>query len=117
MKKLLFAVSAVTVLALSCLALSTGNASASSLRGKHASAGISCTDCHKTDKPATAANESSCKECHGSYDKMAEVTKHLHGNPHNNHMGEMDCTKCHGIHKPTVIPCLECHADFELKAK
>ncbi len=107
----------LTILVISYLYISPATAQTSGLRGKHASEGISCIDCHKNGKPTEAAGSASCMECHGSYEKVAALTKHMHGNPHDNHMGQIDCTKCHGIHKPTVVPCLECHVDFEYKMK
>jgi DnaJ-class molecular chaperone len=117
MKSLYFAASVFGLIATILISFSIESASAASLRGKHASEGITCKDCHKTSTPTTAATEQSCMECHGTYDKIAALTKHLHGNPHNSHLGQMECNKCHGIHKPTVIPCLDCHAEFEFKAK
>jgi len=105
------------LLAISYLGFSPMAVQASALRGKHASEGISCTDCHKNGKPTEASGSASCMECHGNYEKVAALTKHMHANPHDNHMGQIDCTKCHGIHKPTVVPCLECHVDFEFKMK
>lgn len=117
MKQMLFAANLLLFLVIISFSVSTENASASALRGKHASEGISCADCHKTAKPTSAATEAACMECHGTYEKVAALTKKLHGNPHDSHLGPMDCTKCHGIHKPTVIPCLDCHAEFEFKAK
>lgn len=87
------------------------------IKGKHASEGLQCADCHKTDKPAAAAGVEVCLECHGGYDKVAELTRALHGNPHDSHLGKMQCLKCHRVHAPSEILCLECHSDFDFKDK
>lgn len=117
MKKMLLITIPLTLFVVSCLNSLPATAQTSAIRGKHASEGISCTDCHKKGKPTEASGSASCTECHGSYEKVAALTKHMHANPHDNHMGQIDCTKCHGIHKPTIVPCLECHVDFEFKMK
>lgn len=87
------------------------------IKGKHASEGLSCADCHKTDKPAAAAGVEVCLDCHGGYDKVAALTKGMHNNPHDSHLGRMQCLKCHRVHAPSEILCLECHSDFEFKDK
>jgi hypothetical protein len=87
------------------------------IRGKHASEGLQCVDCHKVDKPVAAASVELCLECHGSYEKVAALTKSLHANPHDSHLGKMQCLKCHRVHSPSEILCVECHSDFDFKEK
>ena len=87
------------------------------IRGKHASEGLKCVDCHLVDKPVAEASVNVCLECHGGFEKVAELTKSLHGNPHDSHLGKMQCLKCHRIHRPSEIICLECHSDFDFKEK
>ncbi|QXE87790.1 cytochrome c3 family protein [Geomonas nitrogeniifigens] len=90
---------------------------AADIKGKHASEGLGCADCHKTDKPTAAAGIEACLDCHGGYDKVAERTKGMHNNPHDSHLGRMACLKCHRVHAPSEYLCLECHSDFEFKDK
>ena len=89
-------------------------------QGIHHKEGVSCKDCHKVEKPKDAPSYKMCLECHGPYEKVAQRTKKLHANPHDSHLGPMDCLKCHGVHEPIElekIPCMECHNDFEFKVK
>ncbi|WP_246153011.1 cytochrome c3 family protein [Oryzomonas rubra] len=97
--------------------LMSAGAQAHELSGKHAKEGLKCVDCHKVAKPVSAATPDVCLECHGDYGKVAALTKSLHANPHDSHLGQLACTKCHGIHKPSEIVCLECHSEFEFKIK
>lgn len=95
----------------------THAAQGATVKGKHASEGLGCADCHKTEKPTAAAEVAACLECHGGYDKMAERTKAMHNNPHDSHLGRMACLRCHKVHAPSEHLCLECHSDFEFKDK
>ncbi|GFE62063.1 cytochrome c3 family protein [Geobacter sp. AOG2] len=115
MNKLKFGTYA-TVLIVNGMLMSAG-AYAQELSGKHAKEGLKCADCHKTDKPVTAATPDACMECHGDYSKVAALTKSLPVNPHDSHLGQLACTKCHGIHKPSEVICLECHSEFDFKVK
>lgn len=99
------------------ISLPQREASAATVKGKHASEGVGCADCHKTEKPASAAGVEACLECHGGYDKLAARTKGMHNNPHDSHLGRMACLKCHRVHAPSEYLCLECHSDFDFKDK
>lgn len=96
-------------------AFSAQDAKGVQVRGKHASEGVGCADCHKVERPVAAASEEACLECHGSYQKVAQLTKALHANPHDSHLGMMGCLKCHRVHRPSEIVCIECHSDFEFR--
>lgn len=78
--------------------------------GKHLENGVSCEDCHETDKPVKRAPDSACKSCHGEYPEVAELTKELEINPHASHQGEPRCTLCHKTHEPSVLMCNQCHS-------
>ena len=90
-------------------------------QGVHHQEGIACKECHTIEKPKDPPpSYKPCLACHGPYEKIAQRTKKLPGNPHDSHLGPMDCLKCHGVHEPMEpekIPCMECHSDFEYKVK
>jgi len=89
-------------------------------QGIHHKEGVQCKDCHGVEKPKEEPTSKACVDCHGPYSKLAQRTRKLHANPHDSHMGPLDCLKCHGVHEPMEvekIPCMECHADFEFKTK
>lgn len=50
-----------------------------------------------------------CMRCHGNYAHLAELTKDLEPNPHNSHLGQIECRLCHKMHKPSVDYCALCH--------
>ena len=50
-----------------------------------------------------------CLGCHGDYGKVAAKTDKLDPNPHDSHLGEIDCGKCHHAHKASVNICNPCH--------
>ncbi|WP_005036826.1 cytochrome c3 family protein [Holophaga foetida] len=84
------------------------------LANRHKDAGIACEDCHgKGPKKAVAAE--TCLGCHESYPKVAERTARLKPNPHENHLIDLDCDKCHQGHKPQENYCLTCHSEMEFK--
>ena len=98
----------------------TADAASFREQGIHHKEGVGCKDCHKVEKPKDAPSSKACLDCHGPYEKIAQRTKKLHANPHDSHLGPMDCQKCHGVHEPIEqekIPCMECHNDFEFKVK
>jgi len=97
--------------------LGSAGAAEVQIKGKHAKEALACADCHKTDKPVAAAAVEVCLDCHGGYDKVAELTKAMHANPHDSHLGKMQCLKCHRVHRSSEIACLECHSDFDFKDK
>ncbi|WP_337437251.1 cytochrome c3 family protein [Parasutterella excrementihominis] len=86
---------------------------------QHLEQGVKCEACHgATSKPSQPA-ESACVTCHGDIDKMTGKTKEMApNNAHINHLGESDCTQCHGVHKGKSLPCEECHQfKFQMKSR
>jgi hypothetical protein len=81
----------------------------------HAEARVPCSSCHAKFSVEEDSNMEVCLKCHGSYADMALVTKDTEPNPHDSHLGEVDCTLCHKIHEPSMDLCEQCHAfDFKL---
>ena len=58
-----------------------------------------------------------CLKCHVSYEDLAKKTANLEPNPHDNHMGKVNCEDCHKANqaKPELM-CNSCH-NFTLKEK
>lgn len=115
---LLFAASVQLLLAATFLPLA--EAAGFREQGVHHDQRVTCKDCHKVEKPKDAPSYKACLECHGPYEKMAERTKKLEINPHDSHLGPIECLQCHGVHEPLElqqVPCLECHAEFKFKMK
>ena len=77
----------------------------------HEKAGLSCTDCHGTDKPDSRAPQGPCRDCHGdkSDDKSIKFTgasgKSYETVVHNSHVGSVRCTLCHKSHEPSILYC------------
>ncbi|MDR3440613.1 cytochrome c3 family protein [Telmatospirillum sp.] len=84
-------------------------------RHENLSQPVDCAGCHGEKKPKTKASDAGCLNCHGPYSKMAAKTAKLEINPHDSHLGEIDCTFCHAGHKPPKNKCAECHDSFTLK--
>lgn len=82
------------------------------LSGVHKKNQVSCNDCHgKTlavDDSETAVN-TNCVGCHGTLEAIGKKTKE-HINPHNSHLGEINCTTCHKGHTPSKSYCNYCHS-------
>jgi len=62
-----------------------------------------CFDCHE-------ANE------HTGYEEVIQRTAGLEINPHDSHLGEMDCSTCHKMHKPSEDYCAQCHEPVATEA-
>ena len=75
----------------------------------HNLAGVKCVDCHEAKKSKVKAEMRRCYSCHGSYEKLAELTKNADPNPHKSHQGKLDCNLCHHQHKKSVNYCGQCH--------
>ena len=81
----------------------------------HADARVSCSSCHAKFAVEEEFSMEVCLKCHGSYADMALITKNTEPNPHESHLGEINCTFCHKIHEPSVDLCEQCHAfDFKM---
>jgi fumarate reductase flavoprotein subunit len=79
------------------------------LADRHKNRGTDCSGCHKENPPKQGVPMAVCLGCHGDYQKVAAKTDKLDPNPHDSHLGEIDCGKCHHAHKPSLIACNECH--------
>lgn len=56
-----------------------------------------------------------CMNCHGPYEKLAHATRGVNPNPHNSHLGQVNCEDCHkGNTAEPVLMCNQCH-NFKLK--
>jgi hypothetical protein len=80
----------------------------------HAEARVSCSSCHAKFSVEEDFPVEVCLKCHGSYADMALVTKDTEPNPHESHLGEINCTFCHKVHEPSMDLCEQCHA-FDYK--
>jgi hypothetical protein len=112
------------------------------LGSTHAEVTEDCFSCHEepdirknhdkiTHKPGKLFRQRKysndlCVRCHDGYDKLAETTKGstafttAYGdaiNPHNTHVGKVECFNCHKIHKdkPPIEYCYGCHHTRQLK--
>ncbi len=89
------------------------------LDARHYSGNITCTSCHDKDILGENTVENRrCLDCHGPLAELVAKTTPLEfsdRNPHNSHLGEINCTVCHAGHAESKIYCLECHPKFEMK--
>lgn len=76
---------------------------------RHAQAGLACTACHGEAAFTEPVKETTCTTCHGTYAELGQKGR-WEPNPHQSHMGELACSTCHNIHKPSVSFCDECHS-------
>jgi fumarate reductase flavoprotein subunit len=94
--------------------LSSGSIVAQELRGKHRDMALTCVGCHETDSPTKTASSSTCRTCHAQVDvrtrSLSSGGKTYAFNPHASHQGDLRCTLCHKVHKPSVLICKDCHA-------
>ena len=90
--------------------------SADFLADRHVARGANCAACHTT-QPPKAVPAKQCLTCHGSYEKLAQRTENLDVNPHDSHMGELECTECHKGHKKPQLVCDQCHEFRQLKIR
>ena len=79
------------------------------LADKYKSRDTDCPGCHKESQPKQDVPMAVCLGCHGDYREVAAKTNKLDPNPHDSHLGEFDCEKCHHVHKASVNACAACH--------
>ncbi len=77
------------------------------VNGSHAK--IPCTACHAGQAAPAAPAQKACLACHGSYEALAKKTEGKF-NPHDSHMGRVECAQCHSMHKKSRFICHDCHA-------
>ncbi|WOT05898.1 cytochrome c3 family protein [Shewanella youngdeokensis] len=81
------------------------------LHGAHKEMKVKCKSCHVNGMKKPASMEG-CFDCHGSYDDIRALSeeKELEANPHDSHLGDVECSDCHNIHKESAeTVCAECH--------
>lgn len=87
------------------------------LDGVHHSNGVACIDCHGVETPGwdDAAESGDCLKCHESREALAAAVDQdlvrKWGNPHDSHLGAVDCGVCHKAHEASSVYCLGCHID------
>ena len=93
---------------------------AQQLANKHLAQNVQCAVCHDGEADPLSAPESGemCETCH-DYENLAQSTEHLAdrenrmANPHDSHLGDVDCTLCHSNHGKSQYYCLTCHPEAE----
>ena len=85
----------------------------------HANIDIMCSSCHGEELPLLDARPSNdrCLACHDSYETLAAKTPgkdHPSRNPHNSHLGPINCRVCHKAHTASINYCYECHRRFDM---
>ncbi len=83
--------------------------------GSHAK--LACTTCHAGQKTMTAPDQKVCLQCHVSYEALAKKTAGDKYNPHDSHMGRIQCSACHSMHQKSHYVCRDCHAIADRKFK
>jgi nitrate/TMAO reductase-like tetraheme cytochrome c subunit len=98
------------------------------LANKHASAGITCHQCHESSISVQAeegikfvtgdykdpldkrdfGTREFCLECH-NFDEVKAATNFEESNPHDNHNGKQECNTCHSMHQQSNLMCSNCH--------
>lgn len=96
--------------------VSCATAFAAPLQELHASKQVQCSACHPQG-PQVAPTTQDCAACHGSYKEVAKATANLKPNPHDSHMGELDCVVCHKGHQQQTVFCNQCHTFKSLELK
>jgi cytochrome c nitrite reductase small subunit len=101
---------------------------------KHAAAGVTCHDCHESSIPtqveqlwkyATGDYKTPiekrqfgtrvfCGRCHDlatviSKTTLVNVSTFADENPHNSHIGFLECNMCHSEHNESQLSCKQCH--------
>ena len=85
------------------------------LADRHKIRGLTCDQCHMEDPPKEKVPAEKCLDCHGGYDKVAELTQKVSPNPHESHNGNLPCESCHHAHKASENYCSACHHfDFQV---
>lgn len=106
------------------------------LARKHQEAGLACIDCHENgiedkiqetvwyvtddfDDPPRKRDfgNDMCLKCHTDLDAIKEKTDYGNGiNPHDSHLGDLNCADCHKMHNKSQAACMKCH-DFDFLQK
>ena len=99
------------------LAAPSAYAQGVTIHGSHA--GMKCETCHAGQTQKAAPSQKTCLKCHGSYEALAKKTAKPGEkfNPHDSHMGRIECTQCHSMHATSHYICRDCHAIPDRKFK
>lgn len=94
--------------------------SSSYLDGLHSRKDVTCFSCHgeKIAEAGDLVESDRCLYCHGPWDRLLQKTAPTDfpdRNPHQSHLGEIDCTVCHKGHTASSVYCLGCHKNFTMK--
>jgi len=104
------------------------------LANTHKEAALVCKDCHHAtliesmreafvfatgdysypfaEREEFGSAKSCLGECHGEMEDVVALTAELEEyNPHDSHLGEMECNMCHKMHRPSVSFCADCHGE------
>ncbi len=81
---------------------------------------VNCAGCHGKGTPQldSTVENPRCLECHGTMEKLAknsEPKDFPDRNPHKSHLGDIACTVCHKEHGTSIVYCLDCHRNFNMK--
>lgn len=94
----------------SCFAIVGSGAHAEiTMKDKHKQMGMTCDTCHGQTRPREVPDEAVCLKCHGSRDKVKQLTSKLNPNPHFGHDDSIACNDCHKEHEKSVLTCDQCH--------
>ena len=81
--------------------------------------GIKGETCPPRPTPKAAPSQKTRPQCHRSYAALAKKTAKPGEkfNPHDSHMGRIECTQCHSMHATSHYICRDCHAIPDRKFK
>ena len=90
----------------------TGLAGNQFLADRHIARSMTCESCHQKGLAVKAPASEQCFACHGNYEQLRKKTaspKKM--NPHDTHLGDLECNGCHRAHAAPVPMCVECHGE------
>lgn len=140
MKKILFIIFAILLLALTLVGFSNNGTTVQAtkieisklesklkytkekypIKAHHENLRMDCKDCHGEgpENLYKKLSTKNCLSCHKDYKTLADRTEFLgyddniHASPH---YPKMDCNLCHSSHKPTQNYCVMCHSQDTMK--
>jgi len=97
----------------------TSWASSKYLDAHHGRKNVTCAGCHeKLPETGDSVENDRCLACHGTMEKLVKKTAPKDfpdRNPHESHLGTINCTVCHKAHAASKTYCLDCHKNFNMK--
>lgn len=90
------------------------------LADRHAKLGLNCSSCHLKEKPGLGdeVQSTTCLQCHKKEELIKKYESRGKQNPHQNHLGDVDCYVCHKGHEKSEAYCLKCHkSNFQMPMK